>query len=142
MAMKMLTKAFAVAPQVTEADIIEAKKSGFVALIDARPDGEDEGQPAAAQIAAMARKYGLAFTHVPVTTGTIADTDITKFATALHEANGPVLGYCRTGTRAAMLWSLAQAGRMPTAAIFDAAAAAGVDISAVKPKVLKLAEQN
>jgi sulfide:quinone oxidoreductase len=140
--MKILTKEFAIAPQVIESDIIEAQKSGVVALIDARPDGEDEGQPTAAQTATMARKYGLAFTHVPVTAGTITDADIEKFATALHEAKGPVLGYCRTGTRAAMLWSLAQARRMPTAAIFDAAAAAGVDISAVKPKILKLAQQN
>jgi sulfide:quinone oxidoreductase len=134
-----LTKDFAVSKQVTESDLIEAAQAGFTAVIDARPDGEDAGQPSAAEIAALAQTHGLAFTHVPVTTGAITDADIAAFAAALRAAPGPVLGYCRSGTRAAMLWSLAQAGHMPAAAIFDTVATAGLDISGVKPKILALA---
>lgn len=140
MSLKHITKAFAVAPQISESDIIEAANEGFTAIIDARPDGEDAGQPTAAQMAALAQKYGLVFTHVPVTTGAITDADIAKFAAALQDATGPVLGYCRSGTRAAMLWALAQAGHMPAPEIFGAVAGAGVDISSVKPKILKLAQ--
>lgn len=139
MSIKSLTGDFAIAPQVSEADIIAAAKSGFVALIDARPDGEDAGQPSAAEIADVAQKHGLAFTHVPVTTSTINDADITKFADALHGANGRVLGYCRSGTRAAILWALAQAHRMPAAEIFDTVAAAGIDLSSARQKILKIA---
>lgn len=140
MSFKQLTSTFSVAPQLSESDIIKAADNGFSAIIDARPDGEDAGQPAAAQIAALAQKYGLAFTHVPVTTGAITDADIAKFAAALKSAPGPVLGYCRSGTRAAMLWALAQAGQMAAAGIFDAVASAGIDISSVKPKILRLAQ--
>jgi protein tyrosine phosphatase (PTP) superfamily phosphohydrolase (DUF442 family) len=40
----------------------------------------------------------------------ITDADIAKFAAALRAAHGPLLGHCRSGTRAGMLWALAQAG--------------------------------
>lgn len=135
--MKYLTETFAVSPQVTEAEIAEAASANFAAIIDARPDGEDAGQPSAAQIADLARKHGLAFSHVPVTIGSITDADIAHFAAVLKAAGGPVLGYCRSGTRAAMLWALAQAGQMPPARIFDSAAAAGIDLGAVRPWILE-----
>jgi sulfide:quinone oxidoreductase len=139
MMFKSLTPTFAVAPQLSETDVAEAAKAGFVALIDARPDGEDAGQPSAAQIAGFARRHGLAFTHVPVTTGAIGDADVAKFAAGLREADGKVLGYCRSGTRAAMLWALAQAGDLPADEIFDAVATAGIDIGSVREKILQRA---
>jgi sulfide:quinone oxidoreductase len=138
--MKQLTRDFFIAPQISESDIIDAANSGFTSVIDARPDGEDAGQPSAAQIAALAQKYRLGFTHVPVTTDAISDADISKFLAALQSADGPVLGYCRSGTRAAMLWALSQVGQMPAAEIFDIVAAAGINIGSVKPKILKLAK--
>ena len=110
MAFKKLTNDFAVSAQITESDIIEAAKNGFVAIIGNRPDGEDAGQPSAAEIAALAHQHGLKFAHIPVTAGAMRDADIETMAAALQEAGGPVLAYCRSGTRATMMWGLAQAG--------------------------------
>ncbi len=140
MSFNKLTHDFSVSQQITESDIIEAKSAGFMSLIDARPDGEDVGQPSAMQISALAQKYGLAFTHIPVTTGKITDADIVRFAAALNASEGPVLGYCRSGTRAAMLWALAQAGHMSVGEIFDTVAQAGIDISSVKSSILSRAQ--
>ena len=55
-------------------------------------------------------------------------------ATALASAQGPVLGFCRSGTRSTLLWSLAQArsGGDPDA-IAEAAASVGYDVSPVRP---------
>ncbi|VAW15493.1 hypothetical protein MNBD_ALPHA12-622, partial [hydrothermal vent metagenome] len=48
---------------------------------------------------------------------------------ALENSSGPVLCYCRTGTRSTTLWALSQAGKKPAKEIIEAAAQAGYDIS-------------
>jgi sulfide:quinone oxidoreductase len=48
---------------------------------------------------------------------------------ALDESAGPVLCYCRSGTRSTTLWALSQAGRLPADEIISAAANAGYDVS-------------
>ena len=139
MAFKKLTDDFWVSAQISESDIIEAAKNGFAAIIGNRPDGEDAGQPSAAAIAALAQQHGLKFTHLPVTSGAMHDAEIAKMAAAVNAAGGPVLAYCRSGTRAAMMWGLERAGHMPADAIFAAAAQAGYDIVSVKPDILQRA---
>ncbi len=139
MAFKKLTSDFVVSAQITESDIIEAAKNGFAAIIGNRPDNEDAGQPSAAVIAALAYKHGLKFAHIPVTAGAMHDADIKDMAAALEAADGPVLAYCRSGTRATLMWALAQAGHMPAEEIFAAAARVGVDITPVKAEILQRA---
>jgi sulfide:quinone oxidoreductase len=53
----------------------------------------------------------------------------------LKEADAPVLGYCRSGTRAVTLWALAEAGALPGGEIVKAAARAGVDLSALASRL-------
>ena len=48
---------------------------------------------------------------------------------ALEGSEGPVLCYCRSGTRSATLWALSQAGRVEPDEIIAAASAAGYDLS-------------
>ena len=47
----------------------------------------------------------------------------------LEGSAGPVLCYCRSGTRSTTLWALSQAGKMPASEIIAAAAHAGYDMS-------------
>ena len=53
-------------------------------------------------------------------------------ANALDTAKGPVLAYCRSGTRSTLLWALAEAstGEHP-AVLAEKAAAAGYDLAPV-----------
>ncbi len=48
---------------------------------------------------------------------------------------GPVLAYCRTGTRSATLWSLAMAGDKPLPDILQAAKGAGYDMAGVVRRI-------
>ncbi len=61
---------------------------------------------------------------------------------ALDNAEGKVLAFCRTGTRSTLLWALAEArgGRDP-AAIERAAQAAGYDLTPIRLALIDLAEQ-
>jgi sulfide:quinone oxidoreductase len=135
MPFKALTPALSVSPQLNEADVAEAASAGFRAIIDNRPDGEEPGQPTAAEMKAMAAAHGLGFAHVPTVGGKISDEDVALMAHALADLEGPVLAYCRTGTRSTTLWALSQAGAQTADALLATAAAAGYDLAALRPRL-------
>jgi len=132
---KRLTPFLSVAPQISLGDIGTLSAHGYRAVISNRPDGEGEGQPSAAEIAEAAKRSGLEFRHIPVVSGKIGDEDVTAFAAALAELRGPVLAFCRTGTRSTSLWALSEAHHLDPAAILQTAAAIGYDLSALDDRL-------
>ena len=130
-----LTPFLAVSPQIAEADLGALAAQGFRAVINNRPDGEAEDQPESAALAAAAGRVGLEYRHVPVVSGKITDDDVAAFAQALDEVKGPVLAFCRTGTRSTTLWALAEARHLDPEAILATAAEAGYDLAASKPRL-------
>ena len=135
MAFKQLTPTLAVSPQLSEADVAEAAKEGFRAIIDNRPDGEEGGQISAAEIEKLASDQGMAFAHIPVLSGNVDDQSVDRMADALASLDGPVLAYCRTGTRSATLWALTQSGSADPDAILRIARDAGYDLTQIKPRL-------
>ncbi|MFC6636657.1 beta-lactamase hydrolase domain-containing protein [Sulfitobacter sediminilitoris] len=53
------------------------------------------------------------------------------FRRALADLPKPILAYCRTGTRSAILWSLAQENEMSLEEIISATGRAGYDVAPV-----------
>ena len=129
-----LTASVSVAPQIDPADIPAIKAAGYVAIVNNRPDDEEAGQPTGAAIRAAAEDHGLAYTAVPVTGAGFSHPQLDAMAVALAAAGGPVLAYCRSGTRSCNLWALATAkqGGDPDS-IEVAANGAGYDLSGVRP---------
>ena len=72
---------------------------------------------------------------MPVTPGKISDQDVAAFRDALTELPGPVLGFCRTGTRTTTLWALSQAKTADLATILATAKAAGYDMGGVSRRI-------
>src|SRR5690606_23272635 len=103
-----ITPDYGVAPQIEPRDVAEIAALGYRAIMCNRPDGEGPGQPEAAAIRAEAERLGLAFAHVPVISGQMTAEDVADFAAALAELPGPVLAYCRSGTRSRTLWQHAK----------------------------------
>jgi len=129
-------------PQITAADIAEAAALGVALVINNRPEGEADDQTPGSEIEAAAHAAGMDYRAIPVTMQTLSEGDVASMAEALGEAPGPVLAYCRTGTRSTLLWSLAQAKRgADPEAITEAAAAAGYDISPIRAAMDALAAQ-
>jgi uncharacterized protein (TIGR01244 family) len=61
-------------------------------------------------------------------------------AAALEGASGPVLAYCRSGTRSTLLWALAEASKGADPDELAAAAArAGYDVSPIRTLIDMLA---
>jgi sulfide:quinone oxidoreductase len=99
---------FAVAPQISHADVAEIAAGGFRSIMCNRPDGEAADQAPSDSIRAEAERHGLKFAHVPVVSGNILPRNVTDFRAALDTLPGPVLAYCRSGARCQNLWMLAQ----------------------------------
>lgn len=135
-----LNDRFAVAPQIAPEDLPAIKVAGYVAVINNRPDGEEHGQPAGETVRAAADAAGLAYTAIPVTGAGFSHPQLDAMAAALATADGPVLAFCRSGTRSANLWALAAAksGRAPQVLVTQADAA-GYDLSGIRPTLDALA---
>ncbi|WEK45637.1 MAG: TIGR01244 family sulfur transferase [Candidatus Andeanibacterium colombiense] len=137
---RKLADAVYASPQIGVSEIAEAKELGVTLVINNRPEGESEDQTSGHEIEAAARAAGMAYLAIPVTMQSLSENDVEAMARALAEASGPVLAYCRSGTRSTLLWSLAQAlrGEDPEA-LAAAAAAAGYDVSPVRAAMETLA---
>ena len=130
-----VTERFSVAPQLAPEDMAAAAQQGFVRVVCNRPDSEGPGQPSGGAIKAAAQAAGLEFVHIPFAGMPDASTADAVFA-AVSEAPGPVLAYCRSGTRSVTAWALGslRAGDHDREALVALAAGAGYDLSAVLPR--------
>jgi uncharacterized protein (TIGR01244 family) len=129
-----------VAPQIAPEDMAAIKAAGFVAIVNNRPDDEEGGQPSGDAIRAAAEAAGLAYSAIPVTHAGFSHPQIDAMTAALTAADGPVLAYCRSGTRSCNLWALAaaKAGRDPELLVAQARGA-GYDLAGMKPTLDALA---
>jgi uncharacterized protein (TIGR01244 family) len=126
-----VTDDFAVAPQILPDELPEIARRGFRLLINNRPDGESSGQPPSADIAAAARGAGLDYVHIPIR-GAPGAGEVEAVAEAVRTARGPVLSFCRSGTRSIVAWAMAEAaaGR-PREGLVRLGHLAGYDLSGV-----------
>lgn len=123
-----------VAPQILPEQMADIAAAGFVAIVNNRPDDEEPGQPTGAEIQAAAEAAGLAYTAIPVTHAGFGHGQLDAMRAALDAADGPVLAYCRSGTRSCNLWALAEAkAGGDSADLVEKAAGAGYDLSGIRP---------
>jgi uncharacterized protein (TIGR01244 family) len=95
---------FSVSGQITPADVKAIAAAGFRSILCARPDNEEPGQPAFADIAQAAKASGLEIVHIPVS-GPLGPGQAMRFREAWQAMPKPMLGYCRSGARAGSLYA-------------------------------------
>ena len=105
-----------VAPQIDPADVTDIARAGFVAIVNNRPDDEEAGQPEGEAVRAVAETLGLAYHAIPITHAGFSATQVEAMRDVLDQVDGPVLAYCRSGTRSANLWALPRRGGRPAGA--------------------------
>lgn len=129
MELKKINDHVSVSAQISPEDVAELKALGFTRIVNNRPDGEAPDQPQGAEIAAAAESAGLDYVEIPMGREGVSPDMIEHTRKALEESAGPVLCFCRSGTRSTTLWALSQAGKMSAKDIISAAAQAGYDMS-------------
>ena len=114
-------------------DVAAAKEQGFTAIINNRPENEQPGQPTGAEIEAAAKAAGLDYVAIPVDHSGFNPGQVAAMADALEKAQGPVLAFCRSGTRSTFLWALARHNLGDDGETLIAkAAGAGYDLSPIR----------
>ena len=108
-----LSDDYSVATQIAPADVEYFVREGYAAVICNRPDGEDAGQPGSDSIREACEQQGIEFHMIPVQGRMISPETVHQFQAVMAGATGPVLGYCRSGTRSAILWQMASQAANP-----------------------------
>jgi sulfide:quinone oxidoreductase len=110
MKLKPITPKLAVSSQITPTDLDAVAARGFTTVVDNRPDGEAEGKPTSAELAAAAQPRGLTFHYLPIKPGQVVTEAAHAFGAIVSAAPGPVLAFCRSGSRSEALWAAYAAG--------------------------------
>jgi uncharacterized protein (TIGR01244 family) len=130
---RTLDSTISVFGQIEPDDVAAAKAQGFTTIINNRPDDEQPGQPAGAAIEAAAKAAGLDYIAIPVDHAGFNEGQVAAMVDALEAAPGPVLAFCRSGTRSTFLWALARHRLGDDGEVLIAKAAnAGYDLSAIR----------
>lgn len=137
---RRLTDRFWVAPQLDLADFAALATMGVKLVINNRPDGESGDQPSSADAEAAAKAAGLGYVHAPFV-GAPTREAVEAARAALDAETGAVMAYCRSGTRSATAWALAEAGRgaLEPDEIIRRAADAGYQLGGMKGLLQTLA---
>ena len=105
---RQLDAAVMVSGQVAPHEVAGIAAQGLTVLVNNRPDGEEPGQPLAAEIEDAAAAAGISYHFVPIIRG-IGPADVETMQQALREAaDGKLLAFCRSGTRSAFALALAK----------------------------------
>lgn len=139
---RQIDETISVAPQISTDAVAAAAAQGVTLIINNRPDGESDDQIEGAAIETAARAAGLDYVAIPVTHAGFAAWQVDAMCAALDNAAGPVLAYCRSGTRSTLLWALAQASKGAHPAVLqEKAAHAGYDLSPILQTMDMLRQQ-
>lgn len=138
-----LAPTVAVCGQLTPGDLADVAKRGFRAIVNNRPDGEAWiGQPKAASLDEAAGAAGIASHHITFTMPTLTAEHARRLNGVLEGAEGPVLVFCASGFRSALLWAIARAARAePIDGLLKAAAAAGQPLDKHRETIARLAAE-
>ena len=102
-----------VSPQISLTDVEFLSEKGFEKIICNRPDFEVPSNIQSNVIEKVAKEIGLSFEYHPLTFENMNTENIEKQMSFLKESKRPILAYCTSGTRCAVIWALGQIGKMP-----------------------------
>ncbi len=135
MTVKALSPNVSVSSQLSVDAAAAAARNGFRSIIGNRPDGESPGQPAWSEIESAARAAGLETRHIPVSGNAIDEAAVAEFAQALETMPKPVLAYCGSGRRSAILWALSNNGSLTAEERIRTGKRAGFDFEPLRERM-------
>lgn len=133
MKLAVLTPNVTVLDQPSVEDVGELADRGYRSIIGNRPEGESADQPEWKDLKAAATARGMEAVQIPVVAGAITAADIDAFTEALERLPKPIAAFCRTGTRAALLWALANQASLTVDERIGIAAKEGYDLEPFRP---------
>ena len=139
MEIRPLSPRYAVSPQISAEHLPAIAAAGYRTVICNRPDSEVEAGQQTDAIRAAAQAAGLRYEVLELTQETMTPANAARQRALIDASDGPVLAYCRSGTRCSIVWALGQAADMSPDEILAATSAAGYQLSDMRPVLEQLA---
>ena len=125
MDLRDIVEGYSVSPQITPSDFETLAARGVHTVICNRPDAEVPPDLQAGPMQQAAEAVGIIFVYNPVVGIGMSPQSIDEQADAIEGADGPVVAYCASGMRSALMWAFARAGAEPAEDILRTVAEAG-----------------
>ena len=133
---KHITDTFAVTGALAAEDFAQAAAMGFKSVLSNLPDGESRAHPSSAEAAALAKRAGLHYRHLPVTKLELfSDRFVADMEKALAELPGPILAHCLSGQRSLVAWAAAAARHQPVDQVLARLKAAGFNLEPLRDEL-------
>lgn len=131
-----LTPDFAITGDLAPADFAEAARLGFKAILNNRPDNEEQGQLNNKGEAELAWQAGLKYRFLPLDKHELfTDPVVEGMITAAGELGGPILAHCKSGLRCAIVWAAASARSTPVEDVLATLERAGQDLDFLRDEL-------
>lgn len=135
MKLAVLTPNVSALAQPSVQEIAELAQRGYRSIISARPENETEDQPEWLDLKAAAAAHGMEAVQIPIVMGQIRDDQIAEFRDSLQQLPKPVAAFCRSGTRAALMWALANQANLTIDERISIAAKEGYDLEPFRQRL-------
>ncbi len=141
MAPRPITPRYHVSPQIGAEHMPALARAGFRLVICNRPDSEVTDDLKSGLLRRAAVESGLRFAVVELTHQTLTPENAALQRELIESADGPVLAYCRSGTRSAVIWGLAHLDDLGVDGVLARTRAAGYDLETYRPLLEQAARE-
>lgn len=135
MKLALLTPNVSVLAQPSVDEIAELAERGYRSIISNRPENESEDQPRWLDFKAAAAARGMDAVQIPIVMGQIGDEQVEAFRDALEQLPKPIAVFCRSGTRAALMWALANQASLTVDERITIAGREGYDLEPFRQRI-------
>lgn len=137
MKLAVLTPNVSILAQPSVEEIAELSQRGYRSIISNRPENESEDQPEWLDLKAAAAARGMDAVQIPVVMGQIGDSQVDAFREALERLPKPIAVFCRTGTRSALMWALANQASLTVDERIAIASKEGYDLEPFRHRIAR-----
>lgn len=137
-----ITDDFAVARALGAEDFAVIAAQGFRTVLNFLPDGETKSQVSSDDARQLCEKAGMAYAHVPAQKYSLfTDGVVAPARQAMASLQAPVLAYCASGQRAAIVWAAVNSQSMPVDAVLGTLTKAGFDFGYIRDDLEQQADR-
>jgi len=129
--MKELPGDVFVTGQLLAAQMQALSEQGVMSFINNRPDMEAPIQPSGQELETTAQSLGVDYLHIPMSSG-LTPGIIEASVTAYKSMPRPIVAFCASGMRSAVLWAFAHVDQMGVDNVMDALSKVGFDLEQIR----------
>ena len=114
-------------------------EQGVMSFVNNRPDMEAPIQPRSEELEQAAQTIGVDYFHIPMAGG-ITPGLIDASVTAYENTPRPIVAFCASGMRSAVLWGFAHVKVMGVDGVMDALSSAGFNLEQIRVPLTQYAQ--